>query len=1121
MAKRYIDKSIEEQQAERADAFSKRMQNLKSGSMQTFDNLSRMATGLAKEEVFGIPGLLGDLAEPAAAIMNPVLLGSNPEIRENLSEFQKDFGAVGLAKAAGVELSDDFLDDEGELRPEMVGRMLAPGALYVKGAALLPELSTGVQALVRGLKDDGFFPAGGPQPATVSGPSPMTQGPADAGPRSNVFMSEAQGTPTGGEKSLVQAEKEDRFVSPDNPAVIEQGPPETTTGASISGVSETGVYLPVRAALMNIDIPEGGIAASKLLEKLRGQPRAGSELKATGFADFLKMKGDAKITKDEIDSVYDGMSPAPVIRTVMNQPFRYAGKDVAGTRIGYAGMQRQIGASDTEVNGGVILFGDEKNKVGGKPTQTVAGHRYFEGLLPTTYGHVRFSIQEMLDPVTNKPIKALLVEEIQSDLVRAFSASDRARKKARSLDQIKKDILEQDSNNLYEEDGESLTNLAVATLRNETFEADRLLDGKAVYGPGEKLADATLDVHPDVAKYMSMQEKVRLAESGDDILTNPAMIKIQNRVDVGLDDATTDYEAEAETLQFILLNNLFTAKTETEAVDILTKMNARGVSLPKPRRRGRQQEEANLNPQEISAERIKSVVERITKFREEAVRAVKRTDTESGSTGIMSQIADRFKPKITEDKIAQTARERIVDFIPWATRQTKSSAASLRIYNKNRDKLFEARQKGLEDNETIDMDLSGAERNAAFESADTSDQVVRVRNKLSHDEVLKAIDKEDLEAEVDDIARLLMTDMQNLNDADPVFRGVGNRYKKFELLKTYAREDILNRLGSPSANRYTSAERNKEVTLNRIAEAKESAPTPKEMVAQVDKILSDEQGVGALFRRRYNLDNDVNAIDIAEDPEILSTGMFASDYISRPPFETQNDFTQFAMRAIASEAKKLEVDAVIVPSVEEMITARATHGTVNPARAVEQTEDFKTGLAQEKKIRGAIQKVSGGNIKRMDRDRVLTDDEIKELQALGTTAFEDLGYGVPKTAGEAVDALNSLTIDMGGGNIKMLRGHFQNYGDSLDAALSTLKKDGFDITELDAFNVRQAVRSDGYTPLGEYAKKGKPELAKYRMIDLREGKKGADVAKKVPSLYNKGGHVDVRGGIGAMARSVM
>ena len=366
-----------------------------------------------------------------------------------------------------------------------------------------------------------------------------------------------------------------------------------------------------------------------------------------------------------------------------------------------------------------------------------------------------------------------------------------------------------------------------------------------------------------------------------------------------------------------------------------------------------------------------------------------------------------------------------------------------------------------------------------------------------------------------------MVDMQILNDADPVFRGVANRYDNFERLKTYVREQILSTLGKPGVNRYTSAERNKEVTLNRIAEAKESAPTPKEMTAQIDKILSDEQGVGDLFRRRYNLDDDVDAINIAANPQMLSESMLpASDYISRPPFETQNDFTQFAMRAIASEAKKLEVDAVIVPSVEEMVMARAEHRTVAEGPAgIKQIEAFKAGLAQEKKIRGAVQKLKSRG--QEWKKHVLTEDEIKELQELGTTAFEDLGYGVPKTAGEAVDALNSLTIDMGGGNVRMLRGHFQNYGDSLDASLSTLKKDGFDLTELDTFNVRQAVRSDGYTPLGEYAKRGKPELAKYRMIDLREGKKGADVAKKVPSLYNKGGHVDVRGGIGAMARSVM
>lgn len=1121
MAKRYIDKSIEEQQAERAAGFSRRLQNIADVGSDMYGKLSGIATGLAKEEVFGIPGLLGDLAEPAAAIMNPVLYGSNPEIRENLSEFQKDFGAVGLAKAAGVELSDEFLDEKGELRPEMVGRMLAPGALYLKGAALIPELSAGVQSLVRGLKDDGFFPAGGPQPAPVSGPSSMTQAPDNAGPRSSVFMSEVQGTPTGGSKPLVQAEKDDMFVSPDNPGVVESGPPDFS-GNALSGVSETGVYLPVRAALMNIDIPEGGIAANKLLEKLRGQPRAGSELRATGFADFLKGKGTDKLTRDQIDLVYDGLSPAPVIRTVMTEPYRYAGQTVDGTNPGYLGMQRQIGAEDTELNYGIIAFGDEKNVVNGKATQTVSGHRYFDRVLPSTFGHVRFSIQEMLDPATQQPIKVMLVEEIQSDLVRAFAAADRAKRSVKSVDNIKKDLVEQNPD--LANDDAALTLMAETQHEQQLASAEtaaaRLLDNKAVYGPGEKLADATLDVHPDVAKYKAMQEKINLAENSDKIFTDPAMIRNEKTLDIGFTDTLRDHEAELEIHKFILLNNLHLAKTEAEAADILFKMNARGVSLPKHHRRARQQEEADLNPQEIAAERIKGVVEEITRFRDKAIKTLNPEKTSATDSGIMSQIMGKFKSKITEDEIAKQTKEELASFLPYTTRGVAANKATLRIYKKNKDKIFEARQKDLEDNPTTDIDLSGVGRNT-FDSADGSDQVVRVRQTLTKDEVLKAINKEDLEAEVDDVARLIMTDMQILNDTDPVFKGAANRYTDFESLKNYVRQDILNKLRMGEANRYFAAERNKEITLNRIAEAKENAPTPQDMVGQISKILNDEQGVGDLFRRRYNLDNDTTAMDLAANPQILAENMLdAEDYISRPAFETQNDFTQFAMRALASEAKKLEVDAVVVPSVEEMVTARATHGAVTPALAVEQIEAFKTGLTQEKKIRSAIQKVSGGNIKRMDRDRVLTDDEIKELKELGTTAFEDLGYGVPKTAGEAVDALNSLTIDMGGGNIKMLRGHFQNYGDSLEAALNNLRKEGFDISELDAFNVR---RRDGssYTPLGEYAKRGKPELAKYRMIDLREGNKGADVAKKVPSLYNKGGHVDVRGGIGAMARSVM
>jgi len=129
-------------------------------------------------------------------------------------------------------------------------------------------------------------------------------------------------------------------------------------------------------------------------------------------------------------------------------------------------------------------------------------------------------------------------------------------------------------------------------------------------------------------------------------------------------------------------------------------------------------------------------------------------------------------------------------------------------------------------------------------------------------------------------------------------------------------------------------------------------------------------------------------------------------------------------------------------------------------------------------------------------------------------------FGTPKTAAEFKLALKNDFIDMGSGRVDHLRGHFQNYGESLNAALSNLQKQGFDVSELEALNVKKR-NENAYTPLGEYARQGRPELAKYRMIDLREGKKGADIAKKVPSLYNKGGHVDVRGGIGAMARSVM
>ncbi|MFZ8899685.1 MAG: hypothetical protein ACO20X_14225, partial [Alphaproteobacteria bacterium] len=195
MAKRYIDKSLEEQRAERSADFSKRMQNIAQAGSGMLDRVSQMATGLAKEEVFGIPGLLGDLAKPASAVLNPILYGSSPEVRENVSQFEKDFGAVGLAARAGVELSDEFLDEKGELRPEMAGRLLAPGALYTKGATLLPKAARGLQDLVSGLKANDFFPPNGPQlnPVTVA-PDPRTTFPMYEAPvpDTSVMLSEAR-----------------------------------------------------------------------------------------------------------------------------------------------------------------------------------------------------------------------------------------------------------------------------------------------------------------------------------------------------------------------------------------------------------------------------------------------------------------------------------------------------------------------------------------------------------------------------------------------------------------------------------------------------------------------------------------------------------------------------------------------------------------------------------------------------------------------------------------------------------------------------------------------------------------------------------------------------------------
>ena len=123
-----------EQRALFAQGFKKRMGNLADVGDRIATDVPKIASGLVKEEIFGLPGLVGDLIVPAMSVKGPLAL--DPAVQKASEKFQEEFGASGLAKKAGVELSDEFLDAEGNLRPEMIGRLLAPGALYAKTAGL-------------------------------------------------------------------------------------------------------------------------------------------------------------------------------------------------------------------------------------------------------------------------------------------------------------------------------------------------------------------------------------------------------------------------------------------------------------------------------------------------------------------------------------------------------------------------------------------------------------------------------------------------------------------------------------------------------------------------------------------------------------------------------------------------------------------------------------------------------------------------------------------------------------------------------------------------------------------------------------------------------------------------
>jgi len=1126
------EQSIVEQRRLFREGFKKRMQNLADIGESAAEKGVGIATGIAKEEVFGIPGMFADLSGMAQYVTNPFTYGTNEGLQKATEDLIGDLGATALAAKAGVELSDEMFDEEGELRPEMIGRMVAPGALYGKTAALLPELSAGVQSLVRGLKSDGFFPAGGPQPATVDGPSPMTQAPDDAGPRSMVVRSESQEPPTGGtapEKPLVQAEKEDRFVSPDNPAVDK--PPESAL--TKSGVSETGIYLPVKAALENIDIPKGGITGTKLLEKLRGQPRTGRDLTASGFADFLKDIGGNKIDKDAALSAYDAVRNKMVIRTVMSKDFAYDGATAPGENIRFLGMQRQIGAKDTERNYGVMLFGDESAKIGDQPLITLKPHDYFTNNLPTHFGHIRFSIQEILDPKTNQPIKALLVEEIQSDLVRAFAQAEQVQRNVKSVESLKKALkkdrpdLDEDTINLMAENEHD------QMVSNAEVALGRIFNDKIPYGPGERLADATLAASKDVKQYDQMLKDYKFAEDADEVLGKPAMLAVEKDRNKLFNEASNS-EAEISVGKLFLTSGLYKAKSASEAERLVNNIpDDVLVNMPRTTIMARTAE--NLNNQEIAAEMRKKILREWEAADKTAQQKLK--DSQKGSMGILSSL---FR-KDVEAQLAEERRGRAVGMLSFYAREKAKDMLAHRLSKQLKDDLLKARMKpaGAGGETEVFYDLLDLEQDARIVRSAENATPTTVRKFIPEAELNEILTKHAnfVDGEIKDAVDLFANEIRNMKDADPVFSGVESDYFNYKLnrdklIESFRTSMTQTKLSGFDARQVQQAEIYRDNIFKKVEEAKQKAPTLSDLGDKVDKIINDPT-FGSLFRERYGIAEGATGKDVvASGTDFLSgkAAMKAGDYVSKPPFETQNDFIQFATRALMHEAKKMDIDAVVMPSVEEMILGREEHimGGMSPLDKIKNVEKMKQVLGGEKRLReikSMIQKLPE-MIGRQELEEIGVLDEMTRIsgsQAFATGSLRMNKKDLLRTFFSPDKIKEIAKMPYGGDRIRdenKLRGHFQNSGEALDAALSVLTKEGFEVEELERLSAKTQDGSK-YVSLGGYAQQGKPELAKYRMIDIRKGNKGADVAKKVPSAYNKGGHVDVRGGIGAMAREVM
>ena len=1181
MAKRQIDKSLQEQQDEMQAGFARRMENISNLASGAFDTARGVATGIVKEEIFGIPGLLGDLAEPLQAITTPGIYGLSPELQEATKDFQEEFGASGLAAKAGIELSDEFLDEEGELRPEMAGRLVAPGALYVKGAQLIPALSKGVGKIAA----DAFNMT--PRPAVAGGPSPMTQAPSDAGPSTTVSMTEAPGTPTGGapKASKVQEEKEQLFVSPDNEGV-RGGAPQTAE--RLFGLTfRTGVYHPLFGATQIVKQASGAkeLPANKLLEKLRGQPRAGSELKATGIDEYLKRMGTTPIRFDDFDKVLETASPEIQIKVVVDGDSTYEVPgggiiDLPDSDLPYTGMQRQANSEDTEYLNGAILFGDKSAAITGADGRKrffpgAFDHEYYDRFQKGNFGHVRFSIQDVVVGPDNQPLslqeaspipgfinidqqrtlKAFVVEEIQSDLIKAV---------ARYQQGLKREL----------EAGTSLSSAKKKAVKMADDITGGSLGGRTPFGVDERLGLARLQTSDEYKKLKELEDREALAGYADGALSSASMNEIDARLKAGYSNiagqgvptftgaagtfavrADID-EVSADVDKFILLNDLYKAKTEAELDALLD-------SLPEndfPFLQASVENDSNLTLTEKKLRRKEQIKEKVQSVRSSAARSRrKEQDALAESSGISGILRRAMPAKDVETDMNEKALRSLRSTLVSSVRKKHAMRQAKFAFDKNQNALIDARRVGedevpgltVQEQNPIDAASIDDSTYTVFNNvADLEDRNLTpkergngpvLKRQIGNSTVRKILGDDPMEVKfAEENAQM---ELEALEKAAPVFRDISNVKELFlsgsvrPIQMMPIEQQVVDVLGGETPLEEFQLRTLRENILKDIANAKDQRPSAEELKAARKAI-----------RRDPELSSAADIVDLTPD-ELFNT----------PPLKTQNDFIQFATRVIPGEAKRLGADIVIFPPVEEFAGARVDDLVASyvggdlqnkvPGNKLEFSEMMLGRIKGEKEGLILSNVLKGKKYK----DENITLDMLKEagkdtpnaLKVIGgligdvdNSRFQE-GSNNPITGAElgAIigDRARAEAVSGGKDNIgryddktyiiskAKFKGHLQNYGDSLDAGIAKIANQGFDVStpspQLTLVNKNKGIT----TTLGSYSQQDPTGLnanaPRYRIVNVQEGTPSGELAKKVPSLYNKGGAV--KSGIGGMARRVM